>query len=189
MPDIVINGFLHLVGYRTIVCHFRKDSGLKLFYGHVLWGLGPVYGYLRFFGGWFGCGSSIRCCTISCFFRSICGAIRVTYSSRNRFLYAVRIRSIFQCLRDRSCILLCDSGMQLPLLSGSALSALTVVLVVSGVFAFISYRLIHSWHIPSRNQILPCFRQRLHECVHFLQKLFHRSEYLHTQLHFQQPDP
>lgn len=48
MPDIVINGFLHLVGYRTIVCHFRKDSGLKLFYGHVLWGLGPVYGYLRF---------------------------------------------------------------------------------------------------------------------------------------------
>ena len=59
MPDIVINGFLHLVGYRTIVCHFRKDSGLKLFYGHVLWGLGPVYGYLRFFGGWFGCGSKM----------------------------------------------------------------------------------------------------------------------------------
>ena len=155
MPDIVINGFLHLVGYRTIVCHFRKDSGLKLFYGHVLWGLGPVYGYLRFFGGWFGCGSSIRCCTISCFFRSICGAIRVTYSSRNRFLYAVRIRSIFQCLRDRSCIFSATVAAASSFV-WSALSALTVVLVVSGVFAFISTGL-YSGISPAGTQILPLF--------------------------------
>lgn len=155
MPDIVINGFLHLVGYRTIVCHFRKDSGLKLFYGHVLWELGPVYGYLRFFGGWFGCGSSIRCCTISCFFRSICGAIRVTYSSRNRFLYAVRIHSIFQCLRDRSCILLCDSGSSF---------LFCLVCVVSLNCCISSFRCLciistglYSGISPAGTQILPLF--------------------------------
>lgn len=188
MPDIVINGFLHLVGYRTIVCHFRKDSGLKLFYGHVLWGLGPVYGYLRFFGGWFGCGSSIRCCTISCFFRSICGAIRVTYSSRNRFPLCCPYSQHFQCLRDRSCILLCDSGSSF---------LFCLVCVVSLNCCISSFRCL--WHssLPAYTLAYPqpeprycrCFRQRLHECVHFLQKLFHRSEYLHTQLHFQQPDP
>ena len=50
MPDVVVNGFFHLISYRTIVCHFGKNAGLEFFYGHILWRLGPVYSYFGFIG-------------------------------------------------------------------------------------------------------------------------------------------